>query len=100
MANGCHLVTLRFDTALIDDVGHGGVVGEGVLPPRVPVGPAGTSWVFSSGSGSALAKLVCLAREAFLLVVSYFSSLALVLLIYMLVPRRSWSPALRHGLEP
>ena len=28
MENGCHLVTLRLDTALIDDVGHGGVVGE------------------------------------------------------------------------
>ena len=51
MANGCHLVTLRLDTALIDDVGHGGVVGEVVCPPCVAAGPAGTSWMSSSGGG-------------------------------------------------
>ena len=51
MANGCHLVTLRLDTARIDDVGHGGVVGEVVLPPCVPAGPAGTSWTSSSRGG-------------------------------------------------
>ena len=28
MANGCHLIILRLDTALIDDVGCGKVVGE------------------------------------------------------------------------
>ena len=41
MANGCHLITLRLDTALMDDVGHGGVVSEVILPPRAPPGPAG-----------------------------------------------------------
>ena len=53
MANSCHLVTLRLDTALIDDVGRGGVVGEVVFPPCVPVGPAGTSWMSSYGGGLA-----------------------------------------------
>ena len=28
VANGYHLITLRLDTALIDDVSRGGVVGE------------------------------------------------------------------------
>jgi hypothetical protein len=51
--NGCHLVTPRFDTALIDDVGRGGVVGEVVLPPCAPAGPVGTSWTSSSGGGLA-----------------------------------------------
>ena len=31
--NSCHLIILRLDTALIDDVGRDGVVGEVVLPP-------------------------------------------------------------------
>ena len=33
VANGFHLVTLRLDTALIDDVGRAGVVGEVVSSP-------------------------------------------------------------------
>ena len=50
MANGSHLVTLRLDTALIDDVGHAGVVGEVVLRLRAPPGPCrGVSIVFFSG---------------------------------------------------
>lgn len=40
VANGCHLITVRLDTALIDDVSHGRVVGEAVHPPQVPAGPA------------------------------------------------------------
>ena len=48
MANGYHLVTLRLDSALIDDVGRGGMVGEVVLPPWVLSGPAGTPWLSAS----------------------------------------------------
>ena len=55
--------------------------------------------VFFQGD-PALAELVCPAREAFLLVVSCFSSLILVLLICMLVLQRSWSLVLWHGLVP
>ena len=39
MANGCHLITLRLDTALIDDVGRGGVVGEVFLASTSPGRP-------------------------------------------------------------
>ena len=53
MVNGCHLVTSRLDTALINDVGRGGVVGEVVLLLCVLAGPAGTPWTSSSGSGLA-----------------------------------------------
>ena len=100
MANGCHLVTLRLDTALIDDVGCGGAVDEVVLPPRVPANPVGTSWMFSFGGDPALIELVDLVREVFLLVVSCFSGLTLVLLICMLVLRRSWTLVHWHGLVP
>jgi hypothetical protein len=51
VVNGCHLVTPWFDTALIDDVGRGGVVGEVVLPPCALAGPAGMSWTSSFGGG-------------------------------------------------
>ena len=53
MANGCYLVTLWLDTALIDNVGRGGVVGEVVLPPCVPIGPARTPWSSTSECGLA-----------------------------------------------
>ena len=85
MANGCDLVILRLDTALIDDVGLGGVVGEVVLPSRVPAGPAGTSRTSFSGVGPVLAELACPAMVASLLGVSCFSGLILALLICMLV---------------
>ena len=58
MANGCHLITLRLDTALIDGVSRGGVVKEVIWPPQVPAGPAGTP--LSSYLGGGLAP--CQAR--------------------------------------
>lgn len=63
--DGCHLVILRLDTVLIDDVGHGGVVGEVVLLSQVPVGPVGMPWTSSFGGGSVLVELACPAKEAF-----------------------------------
>ena len=51
VANGCHLITLRLDTALIDGVSRGGVGGEVFYPPQVPAGPAETPWLSSSGGG-------------------------------------------------
>ena len=100
MTNGCHLVTLQLDTALIDDVGRGGVVGEVVLPSQVRAGPAGMPWMSSSGGGPVLVELACPTREAFLLVVSCFSGLILVLLMCMLVLLSSWFLVLWFGLEP
>ena len=41
MANDYLLGTLRLDTALMDDVGLGGVVGEVILPSQALPGPAG-----------------------------------------------------------
>ena len=100
MANGCHLVTLRLDTALIDDVGRDGVVGEVVFAFVSPNRPYRDVLDVLFRGGSALAKLVCPAREVFLLVVSCFSRLTLILLICMLVLQRSWSPVLWHVLVP
>ena len=54
--NGCHLVTLQLDTALINDVGPGGVVGEVVSSPRVPAGPAMGPWLSPFGCGLALCR--------------------------------------------
>ena len=51
--NGCHLIILRLDTSLIDDVGRGGVVGGVIWSPQVPAGPAETPWSSSSGGGLA-----------------------------------------------
>ena len=89
MVNGCHLITLRLDTALIDDVGRAWVVG-GVVQPREPrqtlPGSLDRSLLVVA---LPLAGLACPAREAFLLVVSCFSGLILVLFICMLVFRRS-----------
>jgi len=53
VANGCHLIILRLDTTLIDDVGRSGVVGEVVLLPRAPEGPARVSWWSTPGGGLA-----------------------------------------------
>ena len=91
MPNGFHLVTLRLDTALIDDVGRGRVVGEVVRPSRVPVDPTETSWTSSFVGDPVLVELACPARGALLPVASCFSSLTLVLLICMLVLQSSWS---------
>ena len=51
MVNGCHLVTLRLDTALIDDVGRTCAVGGVVQAPQAPTGAAGESWLLASGGG-------------------------------------------------
>ena len=100
MVNGCHLITLRLDTALIDDVGRGGVVGEVVFASASPGRPCRDVWdvLFRGWIRPRQDRLP--GKGVFFLVVSYFSGLTLVLLICMLVPRRSWSPVLRHGLEP
>ena len=39
MAHGCHLITLQLGTALIDDVGRGGVVDEVFLVSVSPGRP-------------------------------------------------------------
>ena len=51
MVNGCHLITLRLDTALIDDVGRTCVVGGVVQAPQALAGAAGESWLLASGGG-------------------------------------------------
>ena len=47
----CHLITLRLDTALIDDVGRTCMVGRVVQAPQAPAGAAGESWLLASGGG-------------------------------------------------
>ena len=42
---------MRFDTALIDDVGRTCVVGGVVQVPQAPAGAAGESWLLASGGG-------------------------------------------------
>ena len=51
VANGRHLITLRLDTVLINDMSRDGVVGEAVWPPQVPTGLAGMPWVPSCRGG-------------------------------------------------
>ena len=53
MANCSHLITSWLDTALIDDMGCGGVVGEVVIPSLALAGPVGEPWLFASGGGLA-----------------------------------------------
>ena len=49
----CHLITLRLDTTLIDDVGRTCTVGGVVQAPQAPAGVAGESWLLASGGGLA-----------------------------------------------
>ena len=90
MANGCHLITLRLDIALIDDVGRGEVVDEVFLASVSPGRPCRDVLGAFFWGDPVLGELACSAMEAFLLVVSCFSGLTLVVLICMLVLRCSW----------
>ena len=89
MANGCHLITLRLDTALIDDVGRGGVVVRWfrLREPRQAL--PGCFGCLLLGVASPLAGLACPAREAFPLTISCFLGSFLASLICVLVPRIS-----------
>ena len=49
----CHLITLRLDTALIDDVGCTCAVGGVVQAPQAPAGAAGESWLLAYAGGLA-----------------------------------------------
>ena len=49
----CHLITLRLDTALIDDVGRTCAVGGVDQAPQARAGAAGESWLLASGGGLA-----------------------------------------------
>ena len=49
----CHLITLRTDTALIEDMGHTCVVDGVVQAPQAPADAAGESWLLASGGGLA-----------------------------------------------
>ena len=92
VANGCHLIILRLDTALIDDVGRAWVVG-GVVQPREPRQTLpGSLDCLLLVVASPLAALACPVREALLLPISCSSGLILALLICMLVLRISWFP--------
>ena len=49
----CHLITLRLDTALIDNVGRTCAVGGVDQAPQARAGAAGESWLLASGGGLA-----------------------------------------------
>ena len=53
VVNACHLITLRLDTVLIDDMGCPCAVGGVVQAPRAPAGAAGESWLVASGGSLA-----------------------------------------------
>ena len=88
---GCHLITLRLDTALIDDVGRTRVVGGVVQAPQAPAGAAGESWLHASRGGLA----PCWARlpgdGGSFLVYILFSDPSLVFLAYIQALQISWA---------
>ena len=75
VANGCHLVNLRLDTALIDNAGRGGVVREVVCLRESWQALPGRFGCLLLGMASPLAGLACPAREAL--------SLADILLLWL-----------------
>ena len=93
VTNGCHLVTLRLDTALNHDVGHAGVVDQVFIAFMSPSKPCWDALV-ASFRGVALPSPSSFARQGrFFLSDILFIWLVLVFLIRPLISQRAISSA-------